>query len=258
MKDIKVIVATHKKYKMPKDPMYIPIHVGAEGKQLIGYITDNTGDNISKKNASFCELTGLYWAWKNLDAQYIGLAHYRRHFKGKNKGNTPFEKALTLKEADKLLDSADVIVTKRRNYYIENVYSHFDHTLYIETLDAAKKIIEKDYPEYIPTFNQCMKRTYMHAFNMFIMKKEDLDKYCSWVFDILFKVEDELKDKKYNAFHSRYPGRVSEVLLDVWLTKNNYTYKEVPFIYTEKINHIKKGIGFLKAKFFKKKYEGSF
>ena len=103
-----------------------------------------------------------------------------------------------------------------------------------------------------------MKRTYMHAFNMFIMKKEDLDKYCSWVFDILFKVEDELKDKKYNAFHSRYPGRVSEVLLDVWLTKNNYTYKEVPFIYTEKINHIKKGIGFLKAKFFKKKYEGSF
>ena len=225
MKDIKVIVATHKKYKMPKDPMYIPIHVGAEGKKLIGYITDNTGDNISKKNASFCELTGLYWAWKNLDAQYIGLAHYRRHF---------------------------------RNYYIENVYSHFDHTLYIETLDAAKKIIEKDYPEYIPTFNQCMKRTYMHAFNMFIMKKEDLDKYCSWVFDILFKVEDELKDKKYNAFHSRYPGRVSEVLLDVWLTKNNYTYKEVPFIYTEKINHIKKGIGFLKAKFFKKKYEGSF
>ena len=91
--NIKIIVATHKKYWMPSDGIYLPVHVGAEGKfddkgepLDLGYTKDNTGDNISDKNKQFCELTGLYWAWKNLgEADYIGLAHYRRHFTVKGK-----------------------------------------------------------------------------------------------------------------------------------------------------------------------------
>lgn len=91
---VRIIIASHKKYRMPDDEMYLPLHVGAEGKKAadgndldLGYVKDNTGDNISFLNASFCELTGLYWAWKNLDADYIGLAHYRRHFSMKKEGN---------------------------------------------------------------------------------------------------------------------------------------------------------------------------
>ena len=81
MKDIKVIVAAHKKYQMPKDTMYIPVQVGAEGKNIIEeYKQDSEGENISNKNPYYCELTGLYWAWKNLEADYIGLVHYRRYF----------------------------------------------------------------------------------------------------------------------------------------------------------------------------------
>ncbi|MBQ7883295.1 MAG: DUF4422 domain-containing protein [Phascolarctobacterium sp.] len=78
--DIKILVATHKKYWMPEDEVYLPLHVGRDGKEDLGYMGDNTGDNISDKNASYCELTGLYWAWKNLDCEYIGLCHYRRYF----------------------------------------------------------------------------------------------------------------------------------------------------------------------------------
>ena len=69
--DIKILVATHKKYWMLSDSCYLPLHVGREGKQDLGYIGDNTGDNISSKNPYFCELTGIYWAWKNLHADYI-------------------------------------------------------------------------------------------------------------------------------------------------------------------------------------------
>lgn len=107
---VKIIVATHKKYQMPSDQMYIPIHVGADGKKDaegndldFGYIKDNTGDNISNLNPSFCELTGLYWAWKNLDADYIGLVHYRRHFSKKRK--VGFENVLTYKELRPYLGS---------------------------------------------------------------------------------------------------------------------------------------------------------
>lgn len=46
---VKIIIATHKKYRMPKDKMYLPLHVGAEGKKDLGYQKDNVGDNISNK-----------------------------------------------------------------------------------------------------------------------------------------------------------------------------------------------------------------
>ena len=86
MKNIKIIVATHKKYQMPEDQMYFPVQVGSEGKTKIEeYTQDNTGNNISLKNPYFCELTGLYWAWKNLEAENIGLVHYRRYFTNKKK-----------------------------------------------------------------------------------------------------------------------------------------------------------------------------
>ena len=74
--DIKICVATHKKYWMPEDEVYLPLHVGRAGKENLGYMGDNTGDNISYKNANYCELTGLYWAWNNLDCEYFGLCHY--------------------------------------------------------------------------------------------------------------------------------------------------------------------------------------
>lgn len=257
-KNIKIIVATHKKYQMPEDDMYVPVHVGAEGKESIGYQPDNEGENISSKNKAFCELTGLYWAWKNLDADYVGLAHYRRHFRGAKKSDNVFERILTKQEALNLLSRTDILVTKKRNYYIENIYDHYAHTLYVETLDKAKEVIDRKYPEYSASFDKCMKHTHMHAFNMFVMKKEKLDAYCEWLFDILFEVEEELKDKEYDAFHARYPGRVSELLLDVWMEKNRYTYTEVPFVYTEKIDMVKKVTGFLSAKFLKKKYGASF
>ena len=75
MKKIKIIVATHKKYKMPEDDMYLPLYVGSKGKEDIGFMRDDVKNNISEKNPYFCELTGLYWAWKNLDDDYIGLSH---------------------------------------------------------------------------------------------------------------------------------------------------------------------------------------
>ena len=90
------------------------------------------------------------------------------------------------------------------------------------------------------------------------MSRENVNNYCKWLFDILFEVEKRLGDKEYDAFQARYPGRLSELLFDVWMNKNGLNYKEVPFLYTEKINKIKKVKSFLAAKFLKKKYSGSF
>ena len=262
-KNIKVIVAAHKKYQMPNEKMYIPVQVGAEEKEKIeGYIQDNTGDNISSKNPYFCELTGLYWAWKNLDADFIGLVHYRRYFTNTNKipkeENEKFKIVLTQNDAESILENADVILPKKRNYYIENLYSHYEHTMYVEPLDETRKIIEEKYPEYLEEFDKLHKRTSAHMFNMFIMKKEILNEYCTRLFDILFELEKRTDASKYDSFHARFYGRVSELLLDVWINKNEIKYEEVKVMDMQKVNWWKKGISFLRAKFTGKKYEKSF
>lgn len=259
MKDIKIIIATHKNYRMPNDKLYLPLHVGAEGKKSLGYKKDNEGIHISEKNKNFCELTGLYWAWKNLDNDYVGLVHYRRHFGNpKMKNKDPFMNIVDYNYIDNLLNDTDIILTKKRNYYIETIYNHYAHTMYVEPLDETRKIIEEKYPDYLSYFDKHMHSRSQHAFNMFVMKKSIFDDYCDWLFDILFELENRYKDVEYDAFHARFYGRISERLLDVWLNKNGHKYKELPFIYTEPINKVKKITSFLNAKFCNKKYDGSF
>lgn len=248
MDGIKLIVATHKKYKMPKDDIYLPIHVGAYGKDSIGYIRDDSGDNISKKNLNYCELTGLYWAWKNLDSQYLGLVHYRRHYTVKRIGNK-WNRILTRCQLEKLLENNSIILPPKRNYFIETTYSQYAHAHHAIDLDVTRKIIKEKYPEYIVAFDNCMKSTKGHKFNMFIMKKEYINSYCEWLFDILFELENRLDISDYSQNDLRVFGFVSERLLDVWLITNKLKYKEISVMFMEKQNWFIKISKFLKRKF---------
>ena len=97
-------------------------------------------------------------------------------------------------------------------------------------------------------------------FNMFVMKKEIMSDYCEWLFNILFELEKEMNklDIKYDSFHSRFYGRISELLLDVYINTNDLKYEEVKIMDIDNINWFVKGTSFLKAKFFGKKYGKSF
>ena len=250
--DVKVIVATHKPYWMPTDPLYVPVQVGAEGKDSLGFTRDNTGENISSKNANYCELTGLYWAWKNLNCGYLGLAHYRRHFT-MMKGTGDRRDAISLDQARGMLTGCDVLLPTKRNYWIETNYQQYIHAHHAEDLDETRKIIEEKCPEYIPAYDASMKKTTGHRFNMFIMKKELVDAYCSWLFDILFELEKRLDISDYSANDKRVFGFVSERLLDVWLETNHIKYKDIPYIFLEKENWITKGVNFVMRKLEGKK-----
>lgn len=264
-KNVKIIIAVHKKYQMPMDSMYLPVHVGAVGKESIGYQRDDEGDNISDLNPYFCELTGLYWAWKNLDTDYIGLVHYRRHFTMHPHAKDLWNAVLKENEIKNDFKKIKVFVPYKRRYYIETLYSHYAHTHYISQLDETKKVIKERCPEYVEAFDKVMKRRWGYMFNMMIMKWTLFDSYCIWLFDILFELRNKLGEDGLTAFHSRYYGRISEIIFNVWLeqkvkdgTLKESEIKELPFIHMEKINWWKKGTAFLKAKFVGKKYEGSF
>lgn len=247
--NIKVIVATHKPYWMPSDDIYLPLHVGKAGKPDIGFVGDDTGDNISEKNPNYCELTGVYWAWKNLDADYIGLVHYRRHFTVKGKTGIKQERVIDSSELKKLLNKSDIVLPVPRQYYIETNYSQYVHAHHVEDLTITRQIIAEKYPEYISAYDSSMKKTYGHRFNMFIMKKDKFDAYCTWLFDILFELEKKLDISQYSSNNARVFGFVSERLLDVWIETTQFSYVNQPYLFMEKQNWFAKGISFIKRKF---------
>lgn len=251
--NIKILVATHKDYQMPKDSIYLPVHVGKEISSTdLPFTGDNTGENISVKNPHYCELTALYWAWKNLTADYIGLAHYRRHFALHKPGlfcKDKFPYVLSSTEVDSLLRDHSILLPKQRNYFIETNYSHFIHAHPEESLTATRNVLAELFPVYLPSFDQVMKHTKGHRFNMFLMRQDIFQDYCDWLFSILFELEKRLDISTYDCYNQRIFGFISERLLDVYLEGKQHSYKELPVIFMEQEHWFKKGVAFLKRKF---------
>lgn len=252
--DIKILVVAHKPYRMPQDPIYFPIQVG-NGSDMPGFQRDNVGENIAEMNPRFDEGTALYWAWKNLNADYIGLAHYRRHFTNASffRRMTAADKfSLTLREDElrQALTNTDVIVPNKRKYYIETMESHFLHMPYVHEKDyrVLRKTIAELSPEYLSAYDLVMKRTWAHMFTMFIMKRELLDQYCAWMFPIMFACDCQIDVTGYSRMEARAVGYFREFMLDIWLEKNRIPYKEIPVMFMEKQNWLKKGGAFLVRK----------
>ena len=295
MADIKIVVASHREHDMPKDPMYLPLYVGASlrrPRQSVSkntddnadgnvihknalqsnfetagtshYVFDNTGENISDKNETFCELTGLYWAWKNLDNEYIGLVHYRRFFAGKNRAYG-LDRCIGFSELSNMTSRYDIFLPKKQHYLIETLRSHYAHTHYASHVEEAEKILYKNYCDHIEDFEYILNRRSGYMFNMIVMRRDRLDDYCRWLFDILFRLEDVLDLSGLSDYQKRAFGRISELLLNTWIRHQIRVgniraneIKELDYFYLGKVDWVGKTLSFLKAKFLHEKYERSY
>lgn len=224
MKTIKIFIATHKLYEFPQDNNYQPIHVGkAINQKDLGIEADNSGINISNKNDTFCELTALYWVWKNniySEFNYIGLVHYRRYFSGSNL-SLQEKNIASSSELLTLMSEYDCIVSKKRNYYIETVYSHYKNSHFIKDLDSVRSILETYHRDYISAFDNLMRKRNLSLYNMFVMNSDSFNEYCNWLFDILFKLEQKIDISDYDNYQRRVFGFIAERLFNVWLLKNS-------------------------------------
>jgi len=244
-----IYVATHKKYQMPTDNIYVPIHVGKANNDLdFGYIGDDTNNNISHKNSEYCELTALYWLWKNSQADIVGLVHYRRYFALSNNQVIMTEKSIS----DIFKINPDIIIApKKKNYYIENIYNHYKNAHHIQDLINTRSVVEKNYPEYLSSFDDVMSSKKLRLYNMFIMPKATSDLYCEWLFNILFEVEKKSDVANYSNYQKRLYGFLSERLFNVWIEKNHINIMEINVFNTEKENKVNKMLNYAKRKIFK-------
>lgn len=248
---IKIVVALHKPYWLPSDECYFPLQVGAYNKESFGIHRDDEGDNISAKNANFCELTALYWAYKHIDADYIGLCHYRRYFTKRERFRLQKRKDSVLSNEDweKILAKNPVVVPKKRRHFIETNKNHYYHAHHKEGLDAVEAVLREKYPDFLPSYEKVMERTWAHLFNMFVMRKDYFDRYMVFLFDVLFEVEKRVDITGYSVYEARIFGFLAERLLDVWLSAENIKYREQNVSFLERQNWIKKGANFLIRKF---------
>lgn len=241
--DIKILVAAHKPYWMPDDDVYLPIQVGAAGKESLGWQRDDEGDNISEKNPNYCELTALYWAWKNLDADYIGLCHYRRYFIHRSlmaRMKPKKYRIYSRKDYEKLLQKYDIILpTKGKvkvNGKVVTLYEQYMCLHQKSVLNITEKILKQLCPENGKLFSNIMTKHHMHVCNMFVMKKELFQEYCEWLFPVLFAVEREMVVLGYTDKLSREFGFLSERLFNVWIAGQNCRKCEIPIKNIEEID----------------------
>lgn len=231
--EFKILVACHKPVELlKKEPPYMPIHVG---KQLhpeidLGIIADNAGDNISEKNISFCELTALYWAWKNLkNIDYIGLCHYRRYF-GFNKNNSEKE------EIERLLRKYDILMPKKE-YAPATVYEHYINSHHKKDILNIYQILKKQgaTKEFLTAFEKTMNQNRYYRYNMFIMPWKLFDEYCNIIFPALFELEKITDISQYDDYQKRVFGFLAERLTTVYINSisSRNKIKELKVINTE-------------------------
>ena len=227
-----IYIATHKKFNVPNLENYIPIQVGAYNKKKLGYLCDDTENNISYKNPNFCELTGLYWVWKNVKDEYKGLVHYRRYF-GKTVIGKNVKKIYTYNSLIKMLDNVDIILP-----YVESFKQNAKEELLRECctkeiFDILERIIKSNYPEFSNAFDKYFCQNKSVLFNMMFCRAKIFDEYCEWLFGILFELEKNIDISNLNDYQKRLFGFLSERLLNIWILQKGYTYKNINIINTE-------------------------
>lgn len=238
--DIKIYIASHVDCDFPESDVFKPIQTGSalSPYRLDGFAYDNMGDNISDKNFRYCELTALYWAWKNSTADYVGLMHYRRHFvlnsfntmAEDNWGSAVFDAmtpsyfdAIGMKDdfAKQFIPKYDVIVPvpwdvrkgKRTNTLDQ--YKKSDYHFEIDYRNAQRVLVKKcpAMARYVNRYN----KGYFGAFcNMLIMRRDILDSYCQWLFDILFELEQHIDYTYYTKQETRALAYIGERLLGIY------------------------------------------
>lgn len=240
--NFEMYVITHKKIDYKLKENYIPIQVGKCNTKLeLPYQTDDSGDNISKKNSNYCELTAIYWLWKNRKMpKYVGIDHYRRYFVY---GLT--SKLVDQKYIDKYLSTYDIILPHK--YTTEsNVYNHFINSTSGREKDLInlEQTIKKLYPEYINDYREVMNWKKASYCNMMISSSKIYCAYCEWLFNILFELEKVTDLTGYTKQEQRIYGFLSEFLLNVWVKHNklNVKYCNMYYIENNKIKNLLKKI----------------
>lgn len=242
--DAQIFVLCHKKvdYDIPNNSLYTPLQVGsALTDEDVCELKDNTLINISNKNKYYLETTGTYWIWKNMckKYKYIGQCQYRRQLIFDE--NTNF---------DEIFKEYDAIIAEPLKFKI-SLFIQYSISHNLDDLKIIESILKKDYPEYTNDIEKLYSSNVLYYSAGIILKQEDFNKYCTFLFDILEKYlkiihvnnyNDVAKYVKTNTMKGKYKRKV---LIDYQTRLCGYIAERLMTLY---VNHNFKNIMTIKYK----------
>lgn len=224
---VTIFTATHIPFSPPADDTYVPLHVGRAAGNDLGYLGDDTGDNISLINCFYGELTGLYWIWKNYhSSDYVGLCHYRRYFLNQN------HEIMSKLDYLRIFSSYDVIISKPI-YSEKTYYECYKEAHNINDLLTVGETIRKLFPDYFPVFEEILNSHYIYSGNLFAASKSLFNQYADWLFTILKASSQMIDTSAYDNYHRRVYGFLSEQLIYVWVKSRKLAYYECEIGFTQ-------------------------
>ena len=176
-----------------------------------------------------------------VDTEYVGFCHYRKYFEFLD--NIP--------DIDKIFETYDAITLKPLGLR-RNVRDHYGGVHNGDDLKIVEDIIKEHYPEYKDDFEAVMKGNTFFPMNMFIMRRQDFERYREFVMGVLNKYVEEVgtdirkriednKDKYLKKFHPnnteeyqfRIGGYLAERLTNVFFCKWFRKVKTFGMVLTE-------------------------
>lgn len=216
MSDIKLFVCCHAPANVPAHPLLRPLQVGAAlaEERFPGFARDDEGENISDRNRAYCELTGQFWAWKNVPADWYGLFHYRRYLYPDPDARRPYviqrepdPDALGYNRFAALIERYDMILPKGEDMWLP-VRAHYGQAHRAADLARMEEIVRQMHPEMADAMEVYLSGTKQYFGNIFIMGRDVFQDYCGWLFPLLAAYDAEVPDRP-----PRTDGYLAERLL---------------------------------------------
>ena len=219
--DVKIYTLCYakKNFQFLDDEVITPLQVGAANGTDVCELKDNVGDNISDKNYFYIENTGTYWIWKNVQAKYKGQMQYRRPLQGVD-GKMNFDdifKNYDVITCEPFYHPAHKEPTAEEPLVIvaDTVEQGYAFSNCIDDLYVLEMVIKMFHPDYAEDYDKYIKNgPNLYYSSGYIMKGEDYDRYCEFLFDCLDKwlqfanihnQNELIAHVKYNMEVGKYP-----------------------------------------------------
>lgn len=208
-----IYIVKHKDYNNPIPKNYRQLYVGER-------FWEHDKENINVLNPYINEATGLYFIWKNKKDKIVGMCHYRRFFWYN-------DNILSLKDSEKILEEYDMIVTSKVQFnkgIYEQLRSEIENPY---VLDKYYRIlVDKE-----PQLEEWFKLKSFSAKEMFVCKRELLNKYCEWLFSLIIPITEQFINEDVNkVVNKRMIGHLVERLFAYWIWKNDLKCYEMEYI----------------------------
>lgn len=273
-KKLEIYVSHYKDYFRYKNKIFKHYFVGNKLNKKNNFMNlpgDDTKENISEKNASFCELTLMYWVWKNTNQDYVGFFHYRRFLiyneesviknskvtkivKFINRVNNGIIRIIVRnkKEKEKFIEKKMDKFVKKINKDINKydiilplpvvmpmtLKENYNREHIAEHYRIIGEIIQDKYPEIYEHYLSASEKNTIFLANVFIMSREIYDKLAKFLFDILFELEKIIeipKDKRQQRVFGFLSERLVTIYMEYLLQEKNYKIKFLEFLNTDMI-----------------------